>query len=38
MRSFMYGEDLDLYENKNLGYKIFFYPNQSIVHLKGRAA
>ena len=35
---FMYGEDLDLSMRiKNLGYKIFFYPNQSIVHLKGKS-
>jgi len=35
---FMYGEDLDLSMRiKNLGYKILFYPEQSITHLKGKS-
>lgn len=35
---FMYGEDLDLSMRiKNLGYRIFFYPEQSITHLKGKS-
>lgn len=35
---FMYGEDLDLSMRiKKLGYKILFYPEQSITHLKGKS-
>lgn len=35
---FMYGEDLDLSMRiKRLGYKILFYPEQSITHLKGKS-
>lgn len=35
---FMYGEDLDLSTRiKRLGYKIMFYPEQSITHLKGKS-
>lgn len=35
---FMYGEDLDLSMRiKELGYRILFYPKQSILHLKGKS-
>ncbi len=35
---FMYGEDLDLSMRiKQLGYKIMFYPQQSITHFKGKS-
>lgn len=33
---FMYGEDLDLcYRIKNNGYKVFYYPEVTTIHLKG---
>ncbi|MEX1052451.1 MAG: glycosyltransferase family 2 protein [Patescibacteria group bacterium] len=32
---FLYGEDLDLsYRIKELGYKVLYYPNYSVLHLK----
>ncbi len=35
---FMYGEDLDLcYRIKKAGYKIFYYPETSIIHYKGES-
>lgn len=35
---FMYGEDLDLcYQIKKAGYKIFYYPDTSIIHYKGES-
>lgn len=35
---FMYGEDLDLcYRIKQAGYKIFYYPDTSIIHYKGES-
>lgn len=35
---FMYGEDLDLsLRIKNSGYKIWYYPHQSITHIKGQS-
>lgn len=35
---FMYGEDLDLaYRIKDLGYKIWYYPDMSIIHIKGQS-
>ncbi len=35
---FMYGEDLDLcYRIKKAGYKIFYYPDTSIIHYKGES-
>jgi GT2 family glycosyltransferase len=35
---FMYGEDLDLcFRIKKLGYKIYYYPETSIVHYKGES-
>ena len=35
---FMYGEDLDLAKRiKEAGYKIIFFPGQSITHLKGKS-
>jgi len=35
---FMYGEDLDLaYRIKESGYKIIYYPRQSVTHLKYRS-
>ncbi len=35
---FMYGEDLDLcFKIKKAGYKIFYYPDTSIIHYKGES-
>jgi O-antigen biosynthesis protein len=35
---FMYGEDLDLcYRIKKAGYKIYYYPQTSIIHYKGES-
>lgn len=35
---FMYGEDLDLcYRIKKAGYKIFYFPETSIIHYKGES-
>lgn len=35
---FMYGEDLDLcFRLKKAGYKIFYYPDTSIIHYKGES-
>lgn len=35
---FMYGEDIDLaWRIKELGYKIWYYPNMSILHIKGQS-
>lgn len=35
---FMYGEDLDLcYRIKKTGYKIYYYPETSIIHYKGES-
>jgi O-antigen biosynthesis protein len=35
---FMYGEDLDLcYRIKKAGYKIYYYPETSIIHYKGES-
>lgn len=35
---FMYGEDLDLsWRIKKMGYKIWYYPYQSITHIKGQS-
>jgi len=35
---FMYGEDLDLcFRIKKAGYKIFYYPETSIIHYKGES-
>jgi len=35
---FMYGEDIDLcFRIKKLGYKIYYYPETSIIHYKGES-